>query len=421
MTSESDTESSAVPFCASPVEPSSPTRSGWQWSRLTNLARLATGHTPSRAEPKYWNGDIPWLQLPDIRALDGKTAVQTLERTNALGIANSSAVLLPEDTVCMSRTASVGFVAIMGRPMATSQDFVNWVCGPDLSPRFLMYLLIAARRQVRDLGSGAVHHTIYFPTVRQFSVCIPPLAEQERIATRLTEQLAAVERARAAALARLAAAEALPAAYLREVFEGLDASAWQTLPVSEVCNVVEGQVDPREKEYGKLPHVNGENIESGTGRILKVQSAAEDGLISGKYLFEAGMVLYSKLRPYLRKVAVAPFRGVCSADMYPLIFDPERVDTHFAMWSLLAGPFSRYAIKESERARMPKLNREQLYAWNMPLPALDDQRRIAADLSRPLAQAEHVTAIIRDELAAIETLPAALLREAFSGNQSDRD
>ena len=223
-----------VPFSATPNVPSTPTRPGWRWDRLTNLARLATGHTPSRREPNYWTGEIPWLQLPDIRALDGRNAFETIEHTNQLGIENSAAVLLPEGTVCLSRTASVGFVTIMGRPMATSQDFVNWVCGPELSPRFLMYLLIAARRQIRDLGSGATHHTIYFPTVQAFSICFPPLEEQERIAERLMEQLATVERARAAARTRLAAAETLPAAYLCEVFEGPEASAWEEYQLVDI-------------------------------------------------------------------------------------------------------------------------------------------------------------------------------------------
>ncbi len=252
--------------------------------------------------------------------------------------------------------------------------------------------------------------------IQSLGIPLPPMAEQERIAGRLTEQLAIVERARAAAQARLAAAQALPAAYLREVFEGPLINNWLTVPIAEVCQVVEGQVDPREKQYGCLPHINGENIQSGTGRILEVRTASQDGLISGKYLFEPGMVLYSKLRPYLRKVAIAPFRGVCSADMYPLSFDPAKVDTTFAMWSLLAGPFTRYAVKESERARMPKLNREQLFAWELSLPEdVSEQQRIAAVLTRSLAEAERLAARIRDELAAIDALPAALLRDAFVG------
>ncbi|MGH7367772.1 MAG: restriction endonuclease subunit S [Candidatus Rokuibacteriota bacterium] len=129
---------------------------GWRWFRLTDLARLETGHTPSRNHPEWWGGPIPWISLADIRELHGKVAQDTIEHTNEDGLANSAARLLPEGTVVLSRTASVGFVTIMGRPMATSQDFVNWVCGPELNPRFLAYLLRASRTYIRSLSSGAI-------------------------------------------------------------------------------------------------------------------------------------------------------------------------------------------------------------------------------------------------------------------------
>jgi type I restriction enzyme S subunit len=208
----------AWPFAASPTTPTEATRRGWRWHRLTDLARLATGHTPSRQRAEYWTGEVPWIQLADIRALDGREAFDTSEHTNELGIENSAAVLLPKGTVCMSRTASVGFVTIMGRPMATSQDFVNWVCGPELDPSFLMHLLIACRKPIRDLGSGAVHHTIYFPTVEKFSICAPSLPEQRRIAELLRKQMTGVGKARAAVEEELNAINALPSAFLREAF-----------------------------------------------------------------------------------------------------------------------------------------------------------------------------------------------------------
>ena len=207
-------------FAAKPVTPTTPVHSGWSWHRLTDIARLATGHTPSRYHPEYWQGTVPWLQLADIRALDGHEAQDTAEHTNELGIANSASVLLPKGTMCMSRTASVGFFAIMGRPMATSQDFVNWVCGEALDPWFLMYLMIANRKVIRDLGSGAVHQTIYFPTVQSFSICVPHITEQRRLAGVLREQMAAAEKARTAAEAEMQTINALPAALLRRAFNG---------------------------------------------------------------------------------------------------------------------------------------------------------------------------------------------------------
>jgi type I restriction enzyme S subunit len=194
--------------------------SGWKWRKLTDIARLESGHTPSRYHPEWWGGKIPWLALPDIRALDGKVAHETLEYTNENGIANSSARILPAGTVVLSRTASVGFVTIMGRAMATSQDFVNWVCAPALDSSFLAFLLRASRYYFLSLASGAVHKTVYMPTLKALDVCIPPLADQRRIAARLSSQMASSERLRQMLTDQLDAIDKLPAALLRRAFNG---------------------------------------------------------------------------------------------------------------------------------------------------------------------------------------------------------
>lgn len=215
-----ETFGEVAPFSASVLRPVEPTRPGWSWRLLTDIARLATGHTPSRRESHWWGGDIQWLQLPDIRKVDGRRVFETLEQTNELGLENSASVLLPAGTVCMSRTASVGFVAIMGKDMATSQDFVNWVCGPHLDPGFLMYLILRCRRELRELGSGATHHSIYFETVKRFSACVPSIDEQKRITADLSRRLKEAEGIADRVRAELAAIDALPAALLREAFQG---------------------------------------------------------------------------------------------------------------------------------------------------------------------------------------------------------
>jgi restriction endonuclease S subunit len=158
-------------------------RKGWNWLLLTALARLELGHTPSRRHPEYWGGDVPWIGIRDAKRFHGEDITETEGRVNQLGLANSSARLLPSGTVCLSRTASVGYVCVMGRPMATSQDFVNWVCGNELNPHFLKYLLMAQGDEIFKFSSGAVHQTIYFPEAKAFHVCIPDLDEQARIVT----------------------------------------------------------------------------------------------------------------------------------------------------------------------------------------------------------------------------------------------
>jgi type I restriction enzyme S subunit len=173
-------------YALSVGNPGDPVSDGWTWTALTSVARLESGHTPSRRHPEYWDGDIPWIGIRDATANHGRTLSDTAQHTNELGIANSSARVLPAGTVCLSRTASVGYVVVMGREMATSQDFVNWVCSPQLDHRFLKYILLAEHSTFLSFASGTTHQTIYFPEVKAFHVCLPSLAVQHRIADVLT-------------------------------------------------------------------------------------------------------------------------------------------------------------------------------------------------------------------------------------------
>lgn len=189
--------------------PAAPAPDGWQWSLLTKLARLESGHTPSRRHPEYWNGSIPWISIRDAKAHHGRRILETNENINELGLANSAARLLPEGSVCLSRTASVGYVVVTGRPMATSQDFVNWVCSGNLHPDFLKYIFVAEGRNLLRFSSGAVHQTIYFPEAKAFYICHPPLSEQVRIVTQLdllrhhTRRLECIHQKKLAALEEL--------------------------------------------------------------------------------------------------------------------------------------------------------------------------------------------------------------------------
>lgn len=205
-----------APITLPPSLPNAPP--GWQWYKLSELARLESGHTPSRSRPDWWGGEVSWISLTEIRALDGSWVAQTQLRTNDQGIANSAARILPRGTVCFSRTASVGFVTIMATPMATSQDFANWVCGDELDSEFLMHALIRSRKELRELATGATHKTIYMPTLEAFQLCAPDIDEQRRIVARLKAQLAEADAITQAARVQLAEIERLPQKLLAQAF-----------------------------------------------------------------------------------------------------------------------------------------------------------------------------------------------------------
>jgi type I restriction enzyme S subunit len=167
----------------------------WRVARIRQVARLESGHTPSRQHPEWWIPEectIPWVSLADVWKLrDGVTEYldATAEKISEVGMANSSARLLPARTVILSRTASVGFSAIIQVPMATTQDFVNWICGPTLLPEYLLYLLRAMAPEFARLTQGSVHRTIYMPDVARFMATLPPLDEQQRIVAHVRSAL----------------------------------------------------------------------------------------------------------------------------------------------------------------------------------------------------------------------------------------
>ena len=154
----------------------------WGILNLRRVATLKTGHTPSRSKSEYWTDcTIPWFGLVDVWQIrDGRRLYlgETAEKISRLGLDNSAAELLPAGTVVVSRTASVGFSGIMPKPMATTQDFVNWVCGEQLVPEYLLYFFRAMQPEFRRLTHGSTHSTIYMPDVLKFVALLPPLKEQ---------------------------------------------------------------------------------------------------------------------------------------------------------------------------------------------------------------------------------------------------
>ena len=122
--------------------------------------------------------------------------LETREMISELGLANSSATVRPIGTVVLCRTASAGYSAIMGRDMATSQDFATWTCGPLLRPRYLLLCLRAMRSDLLGrLAMGSTHKTIYMPDIESIRIPLPPVDEQDRIVEWTWEQLRAIDRA----------------------------------------------------------------------------------------------------------------------------------------------------------------------------------------------------------------------------------
>ncbi|KTF41122.1 restriction endonuclease subunit S [Xanthomonas translucens] len=156
---------------------------------------------------------------------------------------------------------------------------------------------------------------------------------------------------------------------------------WRRLPFGDVASIGSGQVNPKNEPYASMLHIGPENIESGSGRILSPKKCSELGLISGKYEFDENAVVYSKIRPNLNKVCHPGFRGVCSADAYPIWPNSKKLIPEYLKHYMLGSDFIKRAVACSMRTGMPKVNREDLDLIPISIPPLDEQRRISHILS----------------------------------------
>jgi type I restriction enzyme S subunit len=328
--------------------PDLPCPKGWRWVALSEVAQLESGHTPSRRHPEYWGGDVPWIGIRDAVDNHGRTITDTVQHVSKLGLANSSSRLLPRGTVCLSRTASVGYVVVMGRPMATSQDFVNWVCTESLEPDFLKYILLAERDSLMRFASGTTHQTIYYPEAKAFHVLLPPMHEQRGILSVLKTIDEKIELNRKMSGTLEAIARALFKSWfvdfdpVRAKAEGRDPclaaeiaplfpDSFKDSQLGEIPNgwcverfdsILARRTERREpsSETAKSPYVPIDCISSRSFLLEMTKPGTEAR--SSLTAFYKRDILFGAMRPYFHKVCIAPFDGTTRTTVF--VLSPRR-------------------------------------------------------------------------------------------------
>jgi type I restriction enzyme S subunit len=174
---------------------------GWEMTRLDALADIRSGGTPSTAEPRFWDGDIPWCTPTDITALNGhKYLGETARMITQLGLKASSAEMIPAHSVVMTSRATIGECAINTVPVSTNQGFKNFVPLAATDVDFLYYLLGTQKQGFISLCGGSTFLEISKTQLAAYKVRLPSTkAEQTAIAEVLTDmdgELAVLEQRR---------------------------------------------------------------------------------------------------------------------------------------------------------------------------------------------------------------------------------
>jgi len=189
------------------------------------------------------------------------------------------------------------------------------------------------------------------------------------------------------------------------------ASSWRWGTFADVATVASNLVDPAKTP--EAAHIAPNHIESWTGRLLPYGTIQDDGMTSAKHQFRAGHILYSKIRPYLAKAALATFDGLCSADMYPI---ETSLEPSFLLRWMLSPSFTNAASRTQGRTVLPKINRVALDRLPVPVAPINEQRCIVAKLDAMFEQTRAAKARLERLPALLEKLKRSILAAAFRGD-----
>jgi type I restriction enzyme S subunit len=334
----------------------------------------------------------------------------------AVGVSDSDGKGTPVYSVCRPRPgADPNYYAEVVRAMARSQ----WI--------------LALSKGIRERSTD-----FRFQTFGRQIVPIPPEDEQRamvRFFTAVDAQCRRLTRTKRKLIALLN--EEKQAIIHRAVTRGLDPNIrlkasgvtwlgqipehWDLKRFKFVALISSGQVDPRRSPYRDLTLIAPNHIESGSGKLLFEETAGEQGADSGKYLATKGSVLYSKIRPNLRKAVIAPRDCLCSADMYSLSPRRDWITPEYFVLLLLSVPFTRYVVDCSMRVAMPKVNREALGNCWLWLPPLDEQRSILGAISRETLPIDGAITRAKREINLIREYQNRLIADVVTGQLDVRE
>lgn len=377
--------------------------------KISDFCHTGSGGTPSRSKIEYYeNGSIPWFKSGE---LNESYLFESEEKITETALKESAANIVPKGSVLIAMYgATVGKTSILGIDATTNQAICHLV--PDSKRCNNLYLQYFLRSQMNTLLSkrvGGAQPNINQNIVKNLEIDIPPLPEQIHIANVLSRAEAMITKRKESL--------ALLDAYLKSTFLELfgdpvrNEKGWEVKRLGDVIEIQEGLVNPNEKPFSDMFHVGGANIESGTGHLKNLQYAKNENLISGKYLFSQDHLLYSKIRPYLNKVATPRFVGICSADIYPIKPKEKFISKQFLRFVLTSKNFLLHAENNSDRANIPKINRKALIQYEFCLPPLELQNQFAAVVEKVEALKERYQESLRE----LEALYGALSQRAFRG------
>ncbi|MCZ8117985.1 MAG: restriction endonuclease subunit S [Microcystis sp. LE18-22.4A] len=391
---------------------------GWQWVKLGDVCDPTTGIYNPKLTP------LNFFKYVDISSIDNTNKKITDAKTILGKDAPSRArkIIYKNDVLVATTRPNLNSVALVDSvfdQQVCSTGFCVLRADKNLDPIYL-FKYVQSQYFVNNLSNlvkGSMYPAVTDSQVREQLIPLPPLSEQKRIAAILNEQMEAVEKARKATEAQLEAAKALPAAYLRAVFESEEANSWERRKLGDIAKLERGKFTPRPRNDpryygGDYPWIQTGEVESANKYITAYNTTLNaDGLAVSK-LFPKGTLVIT-IAATIGAVGILDFDSCMPDSLVGITPYLEASNTDFIYYSLL---FIREHLKSiAPQVAQANLKLSILQPLEISLPSLAKQQQIASTLTEQMQEVERLKQNLKEQLDTINKLPAVLLRRAFKG------
>lgn len=390
---------------------------GWEWKKLRDIATVSAGNGAPQGDEYFIDGKFPFVRTFDVgKEKANKNLVIIRDYINDRAVKEHGLQLFPEKTLLIPKSGASTFLnhrALLGTPAYVSSHLATVNAKNSILPEYLFFWsqLVDARTLTHDVN----YPSLKLSEIESAQIPLPPLSVQRQIVAVL-KQAEAVKRQRQAA-------DALTGALLQSVFYEMfgdpvrNEKLWKIKRIKDVATVEKNVVNPDESNNSYQNYVGLENIEKETGRLIRSSETDSDEIKSAKFRFSKEHILYGKLRPYLNKVALPNFEGICSTDILTIKPIPTESTREFLCYLLRQKYFVDFANERSIGANLPRVSPNTILDFKAPIPPLALQQQFA----RVVEDVERIRERQAESKREIEGLFEGLMARSFAGELSTKN
>lgn len=401
-------------------------KEGWNHVLLGNVCQTTSGGTPSRRNPDFYEGNIPWVKSGE---LNSNYITETQEHISEEAIRNSSAKVFPKGTLLMAMYgATIGKVAILGIEAATNQAVCGIYESEAIETRYLYWFLSSSKSNLVKQGIGGAQPNIGQGIIKNLKIPLPPLPEQRAIVSRIEELFSAVESGVGSLRQAQAQLKVYRQAVLSSVVNGSD-----LVPINDVIEdltqgwspscINRSSSDPEEWAVIKTSAVQ-------HGRYIDVENKIlpENLEPREQHEIEVGDVLITRAGPRVRVGVCCLVRKtrpkLINCDkVYRIRINRELMHPEF-FEAVLNSPEYLKAIEKIKTGSSDSglnLTQNRFLTIEIPLPTLEEQHQIVQEIEKRLSVCDSLEVAITDSLSKAEALRQSILKKAFAGELLTED